>query len=97
MTRVILLPAAKTEIRRAARWYRDQRRGLDLEFRDEVERVLELIAELPQSYPTTYRGLRRALTRRFPYKIYYRQRGEIIQILALRHHRQRPSPELDPP
>jgi plasmid stabilization system protein ParE len=34
--------------------------------------------------------VRRALTRRFPYKIFFEERGEGIQVLAVRHHSQRP-------
>lgn len=95
MTPVLLLPAARADLRRAQAWYREQRPGLDLEFRDEVDRVVTLIAENPRLYPVTYRDVRRAITRRFPYKIFYRERGNPILVLAIRHHGQRPLPELE--
>ena len=97
MTRVILFPSAKKDLLRARQWYRDQRPGLDREFRAEVEKALGFIAENPRLYPVVYQRVRRAITRRFPYKIFYEDLGHRILILAVRHHSQRPLVGLEVP
>lgn len=97
MTRVVFLPSARDDLRRAQGWYREQRRGLGREFRDEVDRVLAIIAENPRFFALTYRGVRRAITKRFPYKIFYEQRSGVTQVLAVRHQSQRPVPGLEKP
>jgi toxin ParE1/3/4 len=39
----------------------------------------------PQSYQELQAGIRRALTRQFPYAIYFAIDGEVIAILAVLH------------
>ncbi len=90
MTQVVFLPAARDDLRDAREWYSEQQPGLDKAFRFEVERVVEQISTNPRLYPIVRADVRRAITNRFPYKIFYRERGEEILVLAVRHHSRRP-------
>ena len=72
-------------------WYDAQRPGLGDEFVQALERVIDLIPDLPEAFPEIAGGVRRALLARFPYAIYYRQDSEIIDVIACLHTRRSPS------
>ena len=79
---------AKADIRRAARWYERQREGLGAEFVGEVDAALSRIESNPEQYQVIHRDLRHAITRRFPYGVFYRIRGSGIVVSAVIHLRQ---------
>ena len=68
---IIVRPEAEADIAAAFAWYEEQRLGLGTEFLSEIERCLERIEDYPEGHPVIYRRYRRALTRKFPYKIFY--------------------------
>jgi plasmid stabilization system protein ParE len=72
------------------RWYETERPGLGAEFRDELWRLLELLLITPELGHIAHRDLRRALTRRFPYAVYYRITEQVIEIRACLHQRRDP-------
>jgi plasmid stabilization system protein ParE len=76
---------AKADIRRAARWYERQREDLGAEFVGEVDAVLLRIESNPEQYQVVYRDLRHAITRRFPYGVFYRILGSRIVVSAVIH------------
>jgi len=65
-------PLARADIEQSARWYEDQKPGLGDEFVDEVNRVVNLIAEHPSRYSIRFGQWRRANLRRFPHAVFYR-------------------------
>ena len=76
--RLILQPAAETDLNRAVDWYEEQRIGLGGELLAEVRRTLDRIEDLPESFPFDFEQARRARTSRFPYKVYFVLTDEII-------------------
>lgn len=48
------------------------------------------MAEHPQQYPVVLKGVRRAVLRRFPYAIYFRERDDLLVVLAVFHGRRNP-------
>ena len=42
-------------------------------------------------YPTVFGAIRRTVTRRFPFAIYFRIRGDAVVVLAVFHGRRDPS------
>ncbi len=68
---VILGPLAEEDAQVAHDYYESLSGGLGLRFLNEVERVLNLIAERPEMYQEVFPGLRRALTRVFPFLCTY--------------------------
>ena len=49
------------------------------------------IAITPSAHRTVYRDVRRALTRRFPYGVYYRVHADRIEVIAVYHSSRDPS------
>jgi toxin ParE1/3/4 len=66
-TRLVLHAAAAADLEEAFAWYERAREGLGDEFLSTVRLTLDAVmSSHPHSYPVVYRGLRRALARRFP-------------------------------
>lgn len=74
---------AKTDIRQSARWYDRQRRGLGREFVGEVDAAIERIGSNPEQYQVVHRNVRHAITRRFPYAVFYRIEGSRVIVFAV--------------
>lgn len=73
------------ELYEAALWYEEQRTGLDVDFLEAVENTLCHIEDTPLLYPVVYRDVRRALTDRFPFGVFYRVEGDTVVVLAIVH------------
>ena len=82
---------ARQELDDAGDWYERERPGLGFEFFSEIERLLNLIAAAPQQFPVVYRDLRKAVARRFPYCIYFREKPRRIVVLAVFHSARNPA------
>ncbi|MCL4215684.1 MAG: hypothetical protein KJ052_01545 [Candidatus Hydrogenedentes bacterium] len=57
----------------------------------EVDCALEAIQKYPKMYPKVHKSIRRALCRRFPYAIYFVEKDDVVQVLAVIHQRRHPS------
>lgn len=77
--------AASTEFIEASAWYESKRAGLALEFMAEVDRCVALAAEHPLQYAIVREDIRRIITNRFPYSIYFRAEKHRIVVLAIFH------------
>jgi toxin ParE1/3/4 len=88
---VVLRRVAQREFHAAADWYDDQRPGLGMEFIDEIQRVLDQIGNNPESCAVAHVETREALSRRFPYAVYYRVEDEQVVVLAIIHTARDPS------
>ena len=92
MTKEIRLrEEAETDLDEASVWYQQQRRGLGDEFLDEVRTLSRSILQNPLAYPIVYRNTRRALTKRFPFGLFYRVEPEYIVVVAIMHASRNPS------
>lgn len=76
---------AKGDIRRAAKWYERQKEGLGKRFVAEVDAALERIEANPEQYQVVHRNIRHAITRDFPYGVFYRISGNKISVFAVIH------------
>lgn len=90
MSRLVIRPEAEADVAEAARWYEDRWQGLGTEFVEEVERALAAVAEEPLRHPRIRAAARRALTRRFPYAIFYLFDNKKVTVLAVVHTARRP-------
>lgn len=77
--------AARVEFDEAADWYEARQAGLGTAFIGEIEHCLERAAEVPRSFQVIHQGLRRAVVRRFPYCVYFREDADGIVVLAVFH------------
>jgi hypothetical protein len=87
---IIFRPIARLEMDEAMAWYQGQKTGLQLEFKDAVDLMLERIAAAPLRFGPIHGGIRRALLRRFPYAIHFVPEPNAIIVLALFHTRRDP-------
>ena len=88
---VRLRPEAEADLEDAARWYEDRRRGLGSEFLDEVLSTLRAIAERPDRYARVEGAIRRAVTARFPFGIFYVVEEPGTVVVAILHSSRDPS------
>ena len=63
---VIVRPLAERDILDAKAWYDLRRPGLGSEFLDTLDELQGRLKRTPLVYPVVYRGMRRAVLRRFP-------------------------------
>lgn len=89
--RLIVQPEAESEMADAAAWYEERRPGLGAEFRLSVEAGFAAIKRNPMAFPVVYNSVRRALIRRFPYKILYVFDDARIEVLAVFHTKRDPT------
>lgn len=75
--------AADADIEAAFEWYESEQAGLGLEFLEEVRAAYTRILENPFKYQELRSGIRRALTRRFPYGIFFAIEDDVIAIIAI--------------
>jgi toxin ParE1/3/4 len=85
--RVHVHPLAQADIEDARDWYDQQRAGLGADFLLEVEGALAQLDQHPTRQRPYYRGLRRILTKRFPYKIFFLVEEESVHVLRVLHGR----------
>jgi plasmid stabilization system protein ParE len=68
-------PRADAEADEAATWYEAEQPGLGVEFLLELDAAIERAAESPLAYARVCLDARRVLMRRFPFAVYFLQRG----------------------
>ena len=90
MYRVLIKPFAEKDATEAARWYNLQRDGLGVEFLFALEAKINAIKRNPKQFKVIYKNVRRALTERFPYGIFFIVERETIYILAILHTSRNP-------
>jgi toxin ParE1/3/4 len=76
---------ARDNLLDAARWYQGKGSHLGMAFVAEIDRVFDRIADGPLRYRVMYRGVRRALARRFPNAIFFVIEADEIFVLAVLH------------
>jgi plasmid stabilization system protein ParE len=76
---------AVEDVEAAKAWYNEQRDGLGDDFVAALENAIRLIVEFPEAFPEIAARHRRALLHRFPYALYYRVEGDVLEVLACLH------------
>lgn len=92
--RVAVRQRAEADIRDTRDWYKRISPELARRFGAELGRLLHLLASDPLIYAPVYRDVRRAMTKHFPYAVYFivtRGRVSILRVLhQARDPRERP-------
>ena len=88
--RVIVRPEAEHDLKEAFSWYEDNRKGLGYDFLLQVDAGINFIKRNPDVHPIEYKGTRKHLIKRFPYKIIYLVEREKIIVLAVIHGKRIP-------
>lgn len=91
MTKLIVRRAARFDVRSIREWYESNEGGLGDRFLIELENVVGRVRAAPNQFPEIGRSLRRALLRRFPYSVYFLDRGDAIIVFAVLHQHRNPT------
>ena len=91
MRQIVFRKQARLEFDEAGDWYEKERAGLGMEFLAEIQLLTQHIASNPEQFPVLYRDVRKAVARRFPYCIYFRERSQKIVVLAVFHSARNPA------
>jgi hypothetical protein len=83
-------PEARDEFFDAIDYYEKCRAGLGYDFSIEVYSTIDRILVFPGAWPFVDSGIRRCITRRFPFGILYECRDENVLILAVMHLHRKP-------
>lgn len=78
-------PAVEADIEAAFDWYELEEPELGFEFLEELRAAYLRILESPLGYQELRSSIRRALTRRFPYAVYFSIEDNIIIVVAVLH------------
>ena len=81
--KVRIRPRAERDTRRAFAWYEKRRPGLGRELAQELDAIYQRLAENPYIYADIHRGLRRAVTGRFPYGVFYLVADNEVRVLSV--------------
>lgn len=85
MARLFLTQAARADLVDAVNWYDTHAPHVVPQFREALRAALIRIAEHPKQFPLTYKETRRALLRRFPYFVVFREMPDEVYVVAIFH------------
>lgn len=83
--RVYIRPVAKADLQKAHDWYEEQCVGLGEEFLLAAAEVLLRLEDNPERYSFYHGKFRRALTRRFPYKLFFQVHDRTVIVFRVIH------------
>jgi toxin ParE1/3/4 len=83
--KLVVRPEAEADLTTGFQWYEEQLPGLGHDFLAIVYQQLQRILERPEGYPRLHPRLRRSLTPRFPYAIFYLVAGDTVVVIAVLH------------
>lgn len=81
---------ARADIRKAEEHFKGEGDEIARAFAVALRRALDLITTLPKSSPADAYEIRRKPLTSFPYTLIYFLDGDVVDVLALMHHRQHP-------
>ncbi len=81
---------AEKEFDKAIDYYEDCRRGLGMDFAQEVYAAISRIIQYPDACSPMSKNTRRCLVHRFPFGVIYRVKSGNIEIVAVADLRRRP-------
>ncbi len=90
MFTLIVKPFAEDDALKAATWYNNKSEGLGNEFLLALDAKINAIQRDPNHFQLIYKNIRRALTNRFPYGIFFIVESNTIYILAILHTSRNP-------
>jgi plasmid stabilization system protein ParE len=92
MYKAIILPLAKEDIKEAAHWYNDKKKGLGKRFTKEVRSKIKYVCENPKSIAVRYDKTHCAVLNVFPFMVHFSidEKQKIVVVSAVFHTAQNP-------
>src|SRR6266404_5791629 len=87
---VRFLPEAKEEFDAAADWYEQRQIGLGIDFVTKIREVVRSVAQNPRMHAKVYGDVRKAVVKRFPYLVLYREDATEVIIVSVFHSSRNP-------
>lgn len=87
---LIIRPEAEADIQEAFDWYEFRVTGLGSEFLLVLDALFNSVLRNHKIYQEVYRNVHRALTRRFPYSVFFIAEDKRIVILSVLHVKRSP-------
>ena len=87
---LIIEQAAEEDIYIGYRWYEERQTGLGSRFLETLETLFDQILDNPRLYLESVPGVRRSVTRTFPYLVFYTLERNAVHVLAVIHAAQDP-------
>ena len=88
---LVFKPEVYDDIKIAYDWYEEQRIGLGEDFLLTLEASYAQISRMPKAYQSIYKTVRRKLTSKFPYGIFFVIEDNKTIVLAVMHTKRNPS------
>lgn len=97
MNQLVITAEASADVTEAAAWYQQRSRQAAERFLLAVSAAFAQVAAAPTAHPTVdaATGTRRALLRKFPYRVLYLIDHERVVVFAVMHHHRDASPWRD--
>ena len=89
--RTLFLPDAGEEFLEAARFYDSEAPGVGMAFIVEIHKAISILVIQPLSAPEARNNIRKKTIKHFPYSLFYSVESDVIVIVAVAHHKRRPS------
>jgi len=83
--------AASADLTEAQDWYEAKVRGLGLKFLAAIDALVNRVVASPRQFPVVHKSVRRALSHRFPYALFFIEDGDTLLVIACMHSRRDPS------
>ncbi len=87
---IIIRPEARTDLLDAFNWYQEQRPGLGFDFKLCVDEVFSKLHRRPNIYKHVHKEVRRVVTQRFPFGVFYLLDNNKVIVIAVLHARRDP-------
>ncbi len=87
---LLVRPEAQADLAATQNWYEERTTGLGRQFVEAVDDAVASITRNPLAYPAIRKVVRRKLTQRFPYGIFFLVEQHTVVILAILHQARDP-------
>ena len=87
MKRLIVRPEAEADIAKAAVWYASREYALGIEFLLDIQQSINRALHNPKAFLCIRKNpeVRRVLTRRFPYRVFFILAEDVLVVFAVLH------------
>lgn len=89
--KIKFLKLAKEDFKEASDYYTNESQDLSNRFKEDIKTSIDRIIFFPILFPKMTNEVRKCVTSKFPFTIFYRIKNDTIEILAIGNHYQDPT------